>query len=420
MAAGADQAPSIRRLSLIPAACNLGATPVRSSTAGKPSRPLGLKPGDRTFATGPDTSSSDSDDESVPPQGAFLLGAKLGDVYLMPRFCWVHTGDADYSPCLDPHPDSEEKHYFHGKTAAAVVDFGRQSSALIQRMATPAHLCRCPRRYGEMRVVPLRNHSPSDNEVRRAKKLGCPVIKVPYKGIHFWMDPTCNIEVLPEMPLPDGGDPPALAIQDMEFDGRLDEDWKDVTVKACWVCNSKTATNYGGPVDGMQPYDPSFGTLKGSCGYGIMDKTAYPYWSVVGISTSSRFYTGLSGQGCGVECVDLPDAFQGRCITGSGQQSIVVMISDSCPQCEPDHLDIQALTFNKIAPIEAGRIDIRYRQVECVPPADINIEVDVNTPGGGWIRMYVEGLDQRFRMKGLLGTDPPTEDQRLSEGEHSE
>ena len=33
------------------------------------------------------------------------------------------------------------------------------------------------------------------------------------------------------MPLPDGGDPPALAIQDMEFDGRLDEDWKDVTVK---------------------------------------------------------------------------------------------------------------------------------------------------------------------------------------------
>ena len=29
-----------------------------------------------------------------------------------------------------------------------------------------------------MRVVPLRNHSPSDNEMRRAKSLGCPVIKV--------------------------------------------------------------------------------------------------------------------------------------------------------------------------------------------------------------------------------------------------
>ena len=38
----------------------------------------------------------------------------------------MHTGDAEYSPCLEPHPDSEEKHYFHGKTAAAVVDLGRQ------------------------------------------------------------------------------------------------------------------------------------------------------------------------------------------------------------------------------------------------------------------------------------------------------
>ena len=39
----------------------------------------------------------------------------------------MHTGDAEYSPCLDPHPDSEEKHYFHGKTAAAIVDLGRQA-----------------------------------------------------------------------------------------------------------------------------------------------------------------------------------------------------------------------------------------------------------------------------------------------------
>ena len=70
----------------------------------------------------------------------------------------------------------------------------------------------------------------------------------------------------------------------------------------------------------------------------------------------------------------------------------IAFLQAACPSAagEPDHLDIQALTFNKIAPIEAGRIDIRYRQVECVPPADINIEVDVNTPGGGWIRMYVE------------------------------
>ena len=45
-------------------------------------------------------------------------------------------------------------------------------------MASPADLCLYPSRYGEMRVVPLRNHSPSDNEMRRAKNLGCPIIKV--------------------------------------------------------------------------------------------------------------------------------------------------------------------------------------------------------------------------------------------------
>ena len=44
-----------------------------------------------------------------------------------------------------------------------------------------------------------------------------------------------RLQVLPELPLPDGGDPPALAVQDMEFDGRLDEDWKDVTVKVLLI-----------------------------------------------------------------------------------------------------------------------------------------------------------------------------------------
>ena len=87
--AGAAHAPSIGRLSLDPAAYNLGAALVHSSAAGKPRDTLGLSPGGRTFATGPDTSSSDSDDEKVPPQGAFLMGAKLGDVYLMPRWALV-------------------------------------------------------------------------------------------------------------------------------------------------------------------------------------------------------------------------------------------------------------------------------------------------------------------------------------------
>ena len=87
--AGAAQAPSSNRVSLSPTAFSLGAALVHSSTAGRPRRPFGPSPGVRTFATGPDTSSTDSDDEKVPPQGAFLMGAKLGDVYLMPRWTLV-------------------------------------------------------------------------------------------------------------------------------------------------------------------------------------------------------------------------------------------------------------------------------------------------------------------------------------------
>lgn len=37
---------------------------------------------------------------------------------------------------------------------------------------------------------------------------------------------------------------------------------------------------------------------------------------------------------------------QGRCRSGAG--SVVITITDSCPECEADHLDLQALTFDKV------------------------------------------------------------------------
>jgi hypothetical protein len=37
--------------------------------------------------------------------------------------------------------------------------------------------------------------------------------------------------------------------------------------------------------------------------------------------------------------------FQGRC---QGQSSVIVTITDSCPECGADHLDLQALTFDKV------------------------------------------------------------------------
>ena len=42
---------------------------------------------------------------------------------------------------------------------------------------------------------------------------------------------------------------------------------------------------------------------------------------------------------------------QGNCNSDPNQRSVTVMITDGCPQCEADHIDIQALTFEKVPPI---------------------------------------------------------------------
>jgi len=70
--------------------------------------------------------------------------------------------------------------------------------------------------------------------------------------------------------------------------------------------------------------------------------------------------------------------------------SVIVQITDSCPECEPDHIDIQALTYNKLSPMSTGRISIQYRRVECVPPQKIVISVDNSAGPGGWLRLFVE------------------------------
>ena len=38
---------------------------------------------------------------------------------------------------------------------------------------------------------------------------------------------------------------------------------------------------------------------QGSCGYGMLDKTEWPYWSVAALSTKSPFYLAGPLRGCG-------------------------------------------------------------------------------------------------------------------------
>lgn len=114
---------------------------------------------------------------------------------------------------------------------------------------------------------------------------------------------------------------------------------------------------------------------QGSCGFGLLDKGAWPYWSVAALSTENSFYKAGPLNGCGqcfgVRCVDLDGPWKGRCITGPNQVSVIVQITDSCPECGADHIDMQALTFHKLAPMEVGRVNIEYRRVECVPPKKV-------------------------------------------------
>ena len=55
----------------------------------------------------------------------------------------------------------------------------------------------------------------------------------------------------------------------------------------------------------------------------------------------------------------------------------------------PDQIDAQALTFNKIAPLINGRIQMQYRRVTCTPPDAAWIRIDGNNGPGLWVRLWI-------------------------------
>ncbi|KAK9906413.1 hypothetical protein WJX75_001467 [Coccomyxa subellipsoidea] len=178
------------------------------------------------------------------------------------------------------------------------------------------------------------------------------------------------------------------------------------------------ATFYGGAPDGMDPYDYSYGTSIGSCGYGYLDKTKYPFWSVGALATSSIYYQQGPVQGCGqcfeIECLQNAGQFTGRCNQDPNARTITLMITDCCPECEPDHIDIQALTFTKMAPMAGGRVDMRYRRVQCHPPSDLHVIVDQNRGAGGWIRLQVKDAAVRGSVKLVQVKGPNTDWQSMN------
>ena len=55
----------------------------------------------------------------------------------------------------------------------------------------------------------------------------------------------------------------------------------------------------------------------------------------------------LLGSICAVRAMQLGDQ-PCSCQADPSKRSIVIQITDNCPQCEADHLDIQALTWAKV------------------------------------------------------------------------
>lgn len=49
----------------------------------------------------------------------------------------------------------------------------------------------------------------------------------------------------------------------------------------------------------MNPDSPSYGTADGSCGFGYIKKSDWPYWSVGALATSNMNFKSLATEGCG-------------------------------------------------------------------------------------------------------------------------
>lgn len=75
--------------------------------------------------------------------------------------------------------------------------------------------------------------------------------------------------------------------------------------------------------DNTSPDQPSFGVLKGSCGYGLLMRNEWPYWQAAAIAPGNPLYSSGNPKGCGsciqatctsVSCFPLLSDLQAACI----------------------------------------------------------------------------------------------------------
>lgn len=112
-------------------------------------------------------------------------------------------------------------------------------------------------------------------------------------------------------------------------------------------------------------------------GRGACALPSSPVWDTLYAAINKLEYRG--SQPCG-ECL----------MVSNHRDSVVVRVSDRCPGCKPGGLDLSPAAFRRLAPLGAGRIDIRWRPVAC-PDSVLTIS---RTRGSSkfWSSLQVGGL----------------------------
>ncbi|TGO56947.1 hypothetical protein BCON_0071g00010 [Botryotinia convoluta] len=80
----------------------------------------------------------------------------------------------------------------------------------------------------------------------------------------------------------------------------------------------------------------------------------------------------------------------GRCVsvTGPSGNSITAMITDECPGCGTNHLDLYPTAFTSLAPLSKGIIDVTWDYVDCpiTTPLQLHLKEGVSAY---WFSMHV-------------------------------
>jgi hypothetical protein len=133
---------------------------------------------------------------------------------------------------------------------------------------------------------------------------------------------------------------------------------------------------------------------ENACGFIDIPKVSFPF----GFSTAIGGGMFAEGYGCGacfeVSCVgafgDNPN-----CIC-NGEDSIIVQATDQCPECEPNHFDLNTNAFaNIVGSVDVagtcGTIETAFRRVSCEFDRNIKIRSKSGT-SGWWYGLHVDDV----------------------------